>query len=165
MVFFQELLSFKNGETNLGLHEPALVDSAQGFNIILYNKEFYGIPQSGGVFIKEKVQSGGYSSSFSGSSRRSVLRQISKAAVESKHLAKENARGSEPELILEGFHSYNIIRVGDEFHGILQSDGAFDRGKLLTGQYTCPLSGQSLNETKDLILEISNSSSSLSKGV
>jgi hypothetical protein len=55
--------------------------------------------------------------------------------------------------------------VGDEFYGILQSDGAFERAKFLTGEYTNPLSGQSLNEMKDLILEISKSSSSLSKGV
>jgi hypothetical protein len=151
--YFQKFLPLKKSRTHLtSLREPTLVHSGTDFNIILYDYVYYAFPHSEGAFIKKKADAGDYSSYFSDSSIKSVLRKTSEAAATTQ-------------LISEGFNSYNIIRVGDEFYGILQSDGAFERAKFLTGEYTNPLSGQSLNEMKDLILEISKSSSSLSKGV
>lgn len=162
---YRQFLSFKNGTSDIAPDVELLLHSVSGFNIIRYFHKYYAIPQSEGAFIPEKAESGGYSSSFLGLSVESVLGKISKAAVESKPLTKENTGGSKPELMLEGFNGYNIIRADDEFHAILQSDGAFECAKLLTGEYTCPFSGQSLDEVKNLILKSSHSSPNLSEDV
>lgn len=150
IIYFQKFLPLKKSGTHLTPHEPALVHSGTGFNIVLYDYVYYAFPQSAGEFIKKKAEAGDYSSYFPASSVKGVLRKLSEAD-----------NNAEAELILEGFNSYNILRVGNEFHAILQSDGAFKRSK----EYTYPLSGQSLDDVKRLILRKSNPSSSLSEEV
>ncbi|MCK9397953.1 MAG: hypothetical protein M0Q44_20480, partial [Methylobacter sp.] len=64
----------------------------------------------------------------------------------------DNAATVHPELVLEGFHSFNIVRFGDEFHGILQIEGEFVQEKLLSKKYSCSFSGYSLLEIQNAII-------------
>ena len=58
----------------------------------------------------------------------------------------------DPQLIVNGFKGFNIIRQSNEFHAILQREGEFVSSKLLSGGYSCSYSGHSLTEVKNLIL-------------
>jgi hypothetical protein len=57
-----------------------------------------------------------------------------------------------PQLALEGFYGFNIIRSGDEFYGILQSEGAFTLEKIRSRQYSRAFHGQSLAEVQTAII-------------
>jgi len=149
---YRQFLSIRFSRSNTAPNVELVLHDVSGYNIIRYFHKYYAILQSEGSFIGEKAESGGYSSSFSAFSVNRVLRKIAAAAGKAKQLAVDNGGNPDPELALEGFNSYNIIRIGEEFHAILQSDGAFEYSKLLSDQYSCFFSGRSLNEVKELIL-------------
>lgn len=52
------------------------VQGYHGYNITLYNSMYYGIPQTAGAFSISKIQSGGYSSYYVGSSIPQVEHEI-----------------------------------------------------------------------------------------
>ena len=123
-----------------------------GYNIIRYFHRFYAIPQSEGEFVLEKVKAGGYSSSFSGNSVESVIRKIASWEPRKIRSVLGNMAPSQPELALEGFYGFNIIRLGDEYHAILQKDGEFEYAKVVSKKYSLSFSGRSLPDVQREIL-------------
>ena len=162
---YRQFLSIKFSKSNTAPDVELVLHDVSGYNIIRYFHKYYAILQSEGSFIQEKAESGGYSSSFSGFSINRVLGKIVSATSKANQLAVNNGGNSKPELALEGFNGYNIIRLGEKFHAILQSDGVFEYSKLLSGQYNCFFSGQSLNEVKELVLASIDSVPNKSKAV
>jgi hypothetical protein len=53
---------------------------------------------------------------------------------------------------LEGFHGFTIIRHGNEFHAVLQSEWSLGRDELPLGQYRYLFSGFSLEEVQHTIM-------------
>lgn len=128
-----------------------VMHGVSGYNIIRYFHKFYAIPQREGAFVPDKARNGGYSSSFSGNTADKVLRQIATATKQAVQVAPTNDSNEHPQLVLDGFFGFNIIRFGDEYHAILQSDGAFEYDKILSKGYSKSFSGTSLSEVQDAI--------------
>jgi hypothetical protein len=122
-----------------------------GYNIIRHRDRYYAILQREGEFSPEKAEAGGYSSCYRGHSIDEVLRNIAASIPSSRSFTCEE--DAEPaQVIVEGFHNFNIVRQGKEFYAFLQSEGEFARSQLLSKQYTPSFSGLSLEEVQHKIL-------------
>ncbi len=122
-----------------------------GYNIIRHRDRYYAVLQREGEFSPEKAEVGDYSSCYQGGSVDEVLRSIATNIPASRSFACEE--DAEPaQVVLTGFHNFNIVRQGKKFYAILQSEGDFLKSKLLSRQYTYSLSGASLEEVQRKIL-------------
>jgi hypothetical protein len=123
-----------------------------GYNVIRYFHVYYAIPQGEGEFSADRVAAHAYSSSFQGRSVGGVLRQIA-AEMRKRAPPIQEKAGDEvsPILAMEGFHGFNIIRFGDQFHAILQSEGRFCHEKVRSNQYSRSYTGDSLAEVMSAI--------------
>jgi glycosyltransferase involved in cell wall biosynthesis len=130
---------------NLGNSSPEGTDielilhGIKDYNIIRCRNQYFAILQNEGAFIPAKFEAGGHSSCFASDSLEEVIKYIDHAS-------------GEVELILEGFHGFNIVRHGGQFHAILQSEGAFVPAKLLRKEYSRFFSGSSIDEVKNAIV-------------
>jgi hypothetical protein len=140
----------KPTDANIVPDVELVLHGVSGYNVIRSFNEYFAVPQGEGEFILDKARSGGYSSCFMGNSIDQVLREISANAQPSLQSNKPTG-AVHPELALEGFHGFNIIRCGDEFHAILQCEGAFVKEKLLAEEYSRSFSGGSLAEVQGAI--------------
>ncbi len=150
---YRQFISFKSNRSDAVPDIELVSSDIFDYNIIRYFHKYYAIPQSEGEFIPEKAESDGYSVSFSSLSLERVIKHVIEA---SGHAKSENGN-LEPELIIEGINGYNIIRLGREFHAILQSEGIFEYSKLASGQYREAVSSGSLSELKSLIMRKNDS--------
>ena len=123
-----------------------------GYNIIRYRDRYYAILQNQGEFIPGKAKIGGYSSSVEDCSLDKVMRRIASIAPCSIQSGFRENGLRQGELALEGFHGFNIIRQGNEFHAVLQSEWSLLRDELPSRQYRCPFSGFSLEEVQHTIV-------------
>ncbi|NJN70190.1 MAG: hypothetical protein HC801_07875 [Nitrospira sp.] len=122
-----------------------------GYNIIRHRDRYYAILQREGEFSPEKAEAGGYSFCHRGNSVDEVLYSIAVSVPAARSLTSEE--DAEPaQVVIEGFHNFNIIRQGKEFYAILQREGEFVRAKLLSKQYAPLFSGLSLEEVQRKIL-------------
>ncbi len=122
-----------------------------GYNIIRHRDRYYAVLQREGEFSPEKAEADGYSSCYRGHSVDEVLRSIAASISASRSFAREE--DAEPvEVIVEGFHHFNIVRQGKEFYAFLQSESESARSKLLSKQYAPSFSGFSLEEVQRQIL-------------
>ncbi len=123
-----------------------------GYNIIRYRDRYYAILQNQGEFIPEKAKIGGYSSCVEDSSLDKVMCRIATGAPCSIQSGFRENGLRQGELALEGFYGFNIIRQGNEFHAVLQSDWSLVRDELPSRQYRCFFSGFSLEEVQHTIV-------------
>ncbi|BFU90072.1 MAG: hypothetical protein NTAFB01_12590 [Nitrospira sp.] len=122
-----------------------------GYNIIRHRDRYYAILQREGEFSPEKAEADGYSSCYRGRSVDDVLRSIAASIPASRSFAREE--DTEPvEVIVEGFHHFNIVRQGKKFYAFLQNESESARSKLLSKQYAPSFSGLSLEEVQRQIL-------------
>lgn len=128
-----------------------VLHGVSGYNVIRYFHKFYAIPQSEGAFVPDKARGGGYSSSFSGNTADKVLQKIANATKKAIQVTPNSADSMPPQLVMDGFYGFNIIRFGSEFYAILQSEGSFEYDKILSRGYSKTFSGLSLSEVKDAI--------------
>lgn len=122
-----------------------------GYNIIRHRDRYYAILQREGEFSPKKAEAGGYSSCYRGHSVDDVLRSIAASTPASRSFAREEGVES-VEVIVEGFHHFNIARQGKEFYAFLQSESESARSKFLSKQYAPTYSGASLEEVQRKIL-------------
>lgn len=122
-----------------------------GYNIIRHNNRYYAILQHEGEFSPEKADGGGYSSCHVGDSVDEVMQSIA-ASISTSSLLPSDDSARTVYMIMEGFQNFNIVRQGNEFHAILQSECAFVRGKQLSARYVSSFSGFSLEEVQQKIL-------------
>jgi len=120
-----------------------------GYNIVKYRQKIYAIPQGEGEFSLSKARKGGYTSILTGFTFNQVLRKIRRTAHRGKTqgilVGKWNP---EPELVLEGFHEFNIVRIGHVFYAVRQSEGALDVRELTASRKFSRISATSLAEVK-----------------
>lgn len=122
-----------------------------GYNIVRYGDRYYAIPQYEGEFSPEKADDGGYSACHVGDSVDEVLRSIEVRRLTSRPLSPDVAPGP-VDVVVEGFHNFNIVRQGNEFHAIAQSESECMRGKGLSQRFVPSFSGFSLQEVQRKIL-------------
>jgi len=122
-----------------------------GYNIIRHNDRYYAILQHEGEFFPEKADGGGYSSCHFGDSVDEVLRSIAVSIPASRPLPSDDGSGVVG-MIMEGFHNFNIVRQGNEFHAIAQGECASVRGEQLSARYVPSFTGFSLEEVQQKIL-------------
>ena len=124
-----------------------------GYNIIRHRDRYYAILQAEGEFSPEKADADGYSSCYRGHSVDEVLRSITVKTPVSKSITfEEDAQPAQ--VIVEGFHNFNIVRQGKEFYAILQNEGECARSDFLLNRYDPSFSGPSLEEVQRKILAI-----------
>jgi len=58
--------------------------------------------------------------------------------------------GPKPLLVEEGYKKHNVIKLGDKFYGLAQSEGKLDLDRVHTKGYRCVV-GKSVEEVKQLI--------------
>jgi len=150
---YRRLLAMRFTKSNTGPDIELVWHGVSGYNVIRCFDKYYAIPQVEGEFNLNKVKTGGYSSSFSGSSADYVLKKIAANTQNPISPSVGHFATAQPELVFEGFHGFNIIRLGGEFHAILQSEGAFEQARLLSREYSLSFSGHSLSEVQDAITE------------
>jgi hypothetical protein len=122
-----------------------------GYNIVRHGDQYYAIPQYEGEFSPEKADGGGYSACHVGDSLDEVLRSIEACLLKSGPLSCNDDHGL-VNVVVEGFHNFNIVRRGNEFHAILQSETESISGKHLSGRYASSFSGSSLEEVERKVL-------------
>jgi len=122
-----------------------------GYNIVRHGDRYYAIPQYEGEFSPEKADGGGYSACHVGDSLDEVLRSIEACLLTSGPLSCDDDY-VRVNVVVEGFHNFNIVRRGNEFHAIFQSESESIGGKDLSQRYTPSLSGSSLQEVQRKIL-------------
>ncbi|NWB87268.1 glycosyltransferase [Pseudomonas gingeri] len=66
--------------------------------------------------------------------------------------AAAGGHGAELQLVVEGFHGFNIILYKGCFHAVLQSDGALTAEKLDKGRYKRSYSGGNLQVVKQSVI-------------
>jgi hypothetical protein len=122
-----------------------------GYNVVRHSDRYYAIPQYEGEFSPEKAEGGGYSSCHMGDSVNEVLRSIEVSLLTSRPLPSDVDYGP-VDVVVEGFHNFNIVQQGDKFHAIVQGESEFMGGKDLSRRYTSSFSGFSLQEVQRKIL-------------
>ena len=71
------LYKAKGNKVILTLGPPQLLEqNYHGFNLVLFRNRVYAIPQPEGAFELERVEKGGYSRSFQGSTAQEVKKAI-----------------------------------------------------------------------------------------
>jgi hypothetical protein len=148
---YRRYLAFRLGKSTRGFDTELELQGVSGYNIIRYYHKYYAIPQIEGAFSPKRLKAGEYSSCFSGYSIEKVLRKIAASTSQSNQVASTNMGSVQAKLALEGYHGFNIIRLGNEYHAILQSEGAFDYAKILSKKYSRSFSGRSLAEVQSAI--------------
>ena len=123
-----------------------------GYNIIRHRDRYYAILQNQGEFIPEKAKVGGYSSSIEDCSLDKIMRRIASIAPCAPQSGVRENGLRQGELALEGFHGFNIIRQGSEFHAVLQSEWSLVQDEMPLRQYRCLFSGFSLEEVQHMIV-------------
>jgi hypothetical protein len=123
-----------------------------GYNIIRHRDRYYAILQCEGEFSPETAEAGGYSLCHRGHSVDEVLRTIAASTAASMSFPGKEYDES-PQVIVEGFHHFNIVRQGDAFYAVMQSGGECARSHLPSEQHVPSFSGLSLEEVQRKILE------------
>ncbi len=123
-----------------------------GYNIIRHRDRYYAILQCEGEFSPEMAEAGGYSLCYRGHSAEEVLRIIAASTLALRSLPSEEC-DEPPQVIVEGFHHFNIVRQGNEFYAVVQSENECARPNLLSKQYAPSFSGFSLEEVQRKILK------------
>lgn len=101
---------------------PRLVDSYKGYNIVDYNKQFYGVPQSMGTLDLSKKEDRGREGILVGKDRKEIEQLIDKAI---KSQTKVKATNLLPQLV-GAYKGYNIVDYNNQFYGVPQSMGPLD---------------------------------------
>jgi glycosyltransferase involved in cell wall biosynthesis len=122
-----------------------------GYDIIRHRDRYYAILQHEGEFSPEKAEAGGYSSCYRGHSVDEVLGSIAASISASKVVTCEEDAESN-QVVVEGFHNFNIVRKGKEFYAVLRNESELAQSQLLSKPYPPAFSGLSPEEVRRKIL-------------
>ena len=120
---------------------PELISSYKGYNLVEFDKTFFGIEQALGPIDLTEVSPSEVEGVLYGDMVKSVMDQIDLKV-------SDISQASEPQL-LESYHGYNIIQYGKKVYGIAQSLGPIDLAKTVLSKITGIMSG----ETKENVME------------
>ncbi|OPX21885.1 MAG: hypothetical protein B1H04_05885 [Planctomycetales bacterium 4484_123] len=82
--------------------------------------------------------------------RREVRRRLSRAVEK----AASPTGQLQPQLVLEGYKDFNVIRYGSRFYGLAQAEGAFEIEKVRRKAYRRCVEGATVEAVKRLIDEL-----------
>jgi hypothetical protein len=120
------------------MQEPSLIaEWYRGYAIIRSKERFYALERTAAGFDPNRFAKGNYSTRLESASLNEIKRYV------------DAFWG--PELILQGYRDYEIIRVGRDFHGIKQRNGGFDLKRVHMSNYQGYVKGASIDEVKRLV--------------
>jgi len=130
---------------------PRLAGSYQGYNIVDYRGQFYGVPQSLGPLDLSKEEDRKHKEIIVSKDRKEIEKLIDKA-IQSRPKAqpKEKAADRSPKLI-QSYKGYNIVEYNNRFYGVPQSLGILDLRKEEDRNRDGILVGKDIEEIKTLI--------------
>jgi hypothetical protein len=120
-----------------------LKEDYRGFNILVLNGRFFGLPQTEGAFDLKKIREKQYAESFEADSYDEILRQID-LSLEQKGEPNQSVmcrslslrQAKVPTLIEEGYRRYNIIAYGARVYAIPQGEGEFALDRFQKNEYS-----------------------------
>jgi hypothetical protein len=124
------------------LEATLITQGYRGFNIIIYDNQYYAIPQGAGAFNITAINTGVIRPYFVALSPDQVKQMID---------ASVSRFPSPPTLEVQGYKGYNVILYNNTYYGILQSEGAFDIVKIESGQYSSYFVGNSVLQVEQMI--------------
>ena len=126
------------------VQEPFLISEwYRGHRIIRLRERFYGVKRTDAQFDPIRFATGNSAKQFEGASLDDIKRQIDIFM--------------EPEVVVRGYLGYDIIRVGQDFHGIKQNDGEFSLRRVHMGSYHGYVHALSEEEIKTLLKQLAKS--------
>ena len=149
---FRGFLRFRSARAKADPDIELVRHGVSGYDIIRHLDRYYAVPQNEGEFLPHKAGPDGYSSWFSAYSVDQVLQHIAGSGPSLQASPADDNLG-QIDQVCEGFHGFNIIRCGLDFHAILQCEGAFVPEKLQSKQYSPIFSGYSLKEVQRTVVD------------
>jgi ubiquinone/menaquinone biosynthesis C-methylase UbiE/glycosyltransferase involved in cell wall biosynthesis len=116
-----------------------------GLNVVLYNANYFAIPQSEGVFDYDRVIKGEYTRSYQAESLDILRSRIHADAV---GVPPIEIRPTNPILIEQTPEGLNVILFNGDYYAIPQGEGAFDHDRVMKGEYSRCHVAQSIDELK-----------------
>jgi len=140
-------------KVNFNQKYPQLLEqNYHGFNLVLFRDRVYAIPQPEGAFEIERVEKGGYSRSFQGSSAAEVKKAIDKEFAFSGPTSNKVASNEKyPQLLEQNYHGFNLVLFRDRVYAIPQPEGAFEIERVEKNGYSRSFQGSSAQEVKKAI--------------
>ena len=124
--------------------EPFLISEwYRGHRIIRLGERFYAVKRTDARFDPTRFATGNSAKQFEGASLDDIKRQVDIFM--------------EPEVVVRGYLGYDIIRVGQDFHGIKQNDGEFSLRRVHMGSYHGYVHALSVEEVKTLLNQLAKS--------
>jgi GT2 family glycosyltransferase/SAM-dependent methyltransferase len=123
--------------------------NVDGLNIVLYNADYYAIPQTEGGLDYSRVLQGNYSRCFQAESV-DVLKARIRGDVRGCEFSTSRIETSlgGPILLEQNVEALNIVLFNDEYYAIPQADGAFDIDRFTREEYSRSYRAKSLNDLK-----------------
>ena len=118
-----------------------IIEWYRGHRVIRWKERFYAFERTDARFDPNGFEGDG--KRFEGASLDDIKRQFDIFM--------------EPEVVARGYLGYDIIRVGQDFHGIKQNDGGFSLRRVHMGSYHGYVHALSLEEIKTLLNQLAKS--------
>jgi len=120
------------------VQEPSLISEwYRGHRIIRLRERFYAVKRTDALFDPARFATGNSGRQFEGASLDEIKRQLDIFM--------------EPEVVVRGYLGYDIIRVGQDFHGIKENDGVFSLRRVHMGSYRGYVHALSVEEVKTVL--------------
>ena len=120
------------------VQEPSLIaEWYRGYSIIRSREQFYAAERTQAGFDPNRSARGNYDNRLESASLSEVKRHV------------DVFWG--PEIVVQGYQDYDIIRVGQEFHGIKQGNGEFSLRRVHMGDYPGYVKAVAIDEVKKLV--------------
>jgi len=130
--------------------EPLLVEEGyETFNILQYGRDYYGLSQDEGAFEPQMAKKRKYKKCFRANSIADVKKAVNSLLCPQNDTA--NMGSSEPHLVEDNYHGFNIIRFRDKYYGISQEQGEFDITRFQKNLYDHCYQTTTTDEIKNII--------------
>ncbi len=105
--------------------EPLLIEEGyETFNILQYGRDYYGLSQDEGAFEPQTAKKRKYKKCFMANSIAEVKKAINSSLRPQNDTADMGS--SEPHLVEDSYHGFDIIHFRDKYYGLGQNQGEFD---------------------------------------
>ena len=125
---------------------PVMIEqNFNGMNILIYDANYFAIPQAEGAFDYERVIKGGYTRYYQAGSLDILKARI---CADARDGSPVESRSSVPILIEQTTQGMNIILFNGTYYAIPQGEGAFEYDRVIKEEYSKTYSSRSIDELK-----------------
>jgi len=124
-------------------------------SVFFIHGRYYAVPDTEKDFALSRISGGQVGSWCAADSLESVSQRARSGDFDHVLQADTAHYSSKPFIVQEGFSGFNIIKHG-MYYGILQSEGAFDMGRVKGLEYEILFTGRTLDEVRRKISALSS---------